>query len=57
MRGFLLGKEAETTARFEKKGPDQYIVAFDAAGDMPENEYVLSRFVKPRSTKKPVSFR
>jgi hypothetical protein len=52
MRGFLLGKKAETAVRLEKKSPRQFVVVFEAAGDMPENEYVFNKVVKPRSTER-----
>ena len=36
-------RSVETTVRLEKQGTDEYAVVFDAAGDVPEKEYVFRK--------------
>jgi hypothetical protein len=46
MRGFVLGGEVEAAVRLEKKSLDEFVVVINAAGDMPENEYLFTKVDK-----------
>lgn len=52
MRGFLLGGKVETAVRLEKKSPTEFVLVINAAGDMPENEYLFTKIGKARKPKK-----
>ena len=38
--------KVETGVRLEKKSPNEFVVVINAAGDMPENEYLFTKIVK-----------